>query len=249
MSIVTGRLFRANITTQICKTGSKKISRDPLDGLRIKEPKPTRQPCWTPEEVEQILNASQGTQRTAFTLLADTGMRVGEAKWLNWEDIDFKRGVLHIRAKDGWKPKSGDARTVPMSPRIRELLAGLDRRGPWVLRAAPSRKHPRGDGQLSERRLLQSLKRVLKRLGLHGHLHTFRHAFISHALMAGTPEAIVRDWVGHVDDKIIQMYTHVADAESQRAMARLAEARCVSDPENVESCDVPSTTEPQSAQI
>jgi len=46
------------------------------------------------------------------------------------------------------------------------------------------------------------LKRLLKKLGLPGHLPTFRHTFISLALTRGVPEATVRKWVGHVDDEI-----------------------------------------------
>src|SRR5207245_1975003 len=74
---------------------------------------------------------------------------------------------------------------------------------------------------VSERRLLSALKRVLLRLGLPGHLHTFRHAFISRALTAGIPEAVVREWVGHVDRDILRLYTHIASATSQAAMRRL----------------------------
>lgn len=55
-------------------------------------------------------------------------------------------------------------------------------------------------------------------------MHTLRHAFISHALTQGTPEAIVRDWVGHVDRDVIKRYTHVADEASQSAMQRLTSA-------------------------
>jgi site-specific recombinase XerD len=80
------------------------------------------------------------------------------------------------------------------------------------------------DRQISERRLLLSLKRFLKQLGLKGHLHTFRHSFISHALIQGIPEAIVRQWVGHVDRDVMKLYTHIADAASQAAMQRLAAA-------------------------
>jgi len=74
------------------------------------------------------------------------------------------------------------------------------------------------------RRKLQYLKRVLRRLGLPGHLHTFRHSFISHALTKGTPEAIVRQWVGHVDAEILRWYAHIADSASHDAMRRLAES-------------------------
>ena len=62
-----------------------------------------------------------------------------------------------------------------------------------------------------------SLKRVLKKLGLPGHVHTFRHAFISNALTQGIPEAILRQWVGHVDAEVIKLNTHIADVSSQAA--------------------------------
>jgi len=55
-----------------------------------------------------------------------------------------------------------------------------------------------------------------------GHLHTFRHRFISAALTSGVPEAIVREWVGRVAQDIIRHYTHIADAASKEAMKTLA---------------------------
>jgi hypothetical protein len=59
--------------------------------------------------------------------------------------------------------------------------------------------------------------------------------------MSGIPEAIVRSWVGHVDDEVIRTYT--SDEESQRAMARLAEARSVPEPQAKEGENVPSSEE------
>ena len=47
-----------------------------------------------------------------------------------------------------------------------------------------------------DRRALAHLKMVLKKLRLPGHLHTFRHSFISHALTSGVPPAIVRTGSG-----------------------------------------------------
>jgi integrase len=197
------------------------INADPLKGLRLKKPKPTPQPCWVPEEVEKILQASREPERSKFTVLADTGMRVGELRYLTWDDVDFKNNLVHIRPKDGWQPKTGDRRSIPMSQRVHGLLEKLSRRGRWVFTAKASKKYPKGDHQFSDRHLLASLKRVLKKLGLPGHVHTFRHAFISHALVQGTPEAIVRQWAGHVDAEVIKLYTHIADASSQAAMQRL----------------------------
>jgi integrase len=197
------------------------VANDPLAGLRLREPNPSPQPCWSPAEVEKILAAVGPTYSLALTILADTGLRVGEAKHLTLHDVDLEHNVLHVRPKGDWKPKTGDQRIVPMSPRVRFLLQKLPRRSTWVLNAPPSLKYPTGDHQISERRLLSSLKNVLRKLGLRGHLHTFRHAFISKALTSGIPEAVVRTWVGHVDADVIRLYTHIADADSQAAMRRL----------------------------
>jgi integrase len=80
---------------------------------------------------------------------------------------------------------------------------------------------PTSDRQASPRRALAHLKVVLKKLQLPGHLHTFRHSFISHALTSGVLPAIVRTWVGHVDDEIMKLYTHIADQQSRSAMDKM----------------------------
>lgn len=200
------------------------IATDPLRGMKLARPKPTIQPFWSRAEMDQIIAAAGAGQRPVFIMLAETGMRIGEAKHLTWDDVDLANGVLLIQPKQGWQPKTGDARVVPMSPVVSAMLAEQPRRATWVFTAKASRKHPDGDHRVSERRLLQHLKRVLRKLGLPGHLHTFRHSFISHALTTGTPEAVVRRWVGHVDAEVMKRYTHIADDISKAAMARLAAA-------------------------
>ncbi|WP_298864403.1 site-specific integrase [uncultured Gimesia sp.] len=200
------------------------ITKDPLTKLKLKKAKAKTQPCWSREEAESILSASTEPHRSILTTLADTGARVGEIKWLTWDDVDFGHNVLHIRAKDGWKPKTGDRRAIPMTSRLKKLLKSRRRRTEWVFTAAPSKKYPNGDNQFSERRLLEYLKRVLKPLGLKGHLHTYRHAFISHAISAGIPAEVVRGMIGHVDDDILKLYTHIADNRKQSAIERFENA-------------------------
>jgi site-specific recombinase XerD len=199
------------------------LASNSLKGLKLKRPKLRPQPCWSRKEMDRIVAAAKEPQRSMLTLLAETGMRIGELKHLTWDDLDFARGVILIREKEGWKPKTGDERAIPMSPMARVILSRLLRTATWVFTSPPSRHYPKGGQPLSERRLLEYPKRVIKRLGLQGHLHTFRHSFISHALTQGTPEAIVRQWVGHVDPEILKHYTHVLDQTSQAAMRRLAE--------------------------
>jgi integrase len=200
------------------------IAEDPLRGLRLGKPKPTPQPCWTTEELERILASAPATYRDAFVLLADTGLRAGELVHLTWDDIDPLRNLIHVRPKEGWRPKTGDQRSIPMSPRVKTTLEARPRRGRWVFTARSSPRYPGGDHRMSDRRLLVGLKRVLSRLGLPGHLHTFRHAFISRALTGGIAESVVREWVGHVDRDVMKLYTHIASAISQEAMRKLSQS-------------------------
>jgi integrase len=186
----------------------KLISIDPLEGLKIPKRKRQPQPCWRPLEVDQILQAAPEPYRPIFTILADTGFRIGEVQFLTWDDVDLENNLLHVRAKEGWKPKDGDQRSVPMSTRVRAILEHLPRNSHWVVVAPASQKYPKGDHKNLDRRALRTLKRVLRRLGLKGKIHTFRHAFLSHALIRGTPEALVRAWAGHVDWNILKLYTH-----------------------------------------
>ena len=107
---------------------------------------------------------------------------------------------------------------------MRTVLEALPRRWRWVVTMPPSPTVVQAGRPWTERRLLGALKRVLKKLKLPGKLHTFRHTFISNALLKGIPVAVVQEWVGHVDAAIIKLYTHVHDEASKAAMQRLNEA-------------------------
>lgn len=199
------------------------VDKDPLLRLKAKKPKPTPQPCFDDEQIDQILAHACPPHDATFTLLAETGLRFGEAEWLSWEDVDFKANVIHIRAKAGWKPKTGDERVVPMSPKLIMLLRRLPRRGRWVLTAMATKKYPEPCRQISERRALDALKRVLKVIGIAGKLHSFRHSFVSRCLTKGIEAAVVRSWVGHLDPAIMQLYVHITSKVSQDRIKLLGE--------------------------
>jgi integrase len=200
-----------------------------LEDLKLKRPKCTPQPWWTLPQLDLILKAATGSPYHAlFSVLAWTALRIGEAKHLSWEDVDLDQRVLHIRPKligpekgDKWMPKSGDQRVVPLCDPALALLQSLPRRGRWVFTAPPTTQYATHDRQIDERRALYHLKKVLKKAGLEGHLHTFRHSLIAHAIVNGTPEAIVRKWAGHLDPEILKHYTHIGDEDSKSQMIRL----------------------------
>jgi integrase len=95
---------------------------------------------------------------------AETGARIGEIKWLTWDDIDFDNRLIHIQAKEGCQPMSDDIRAIPMIPKALHLLKSLPRRGRWVVTAVPTAKFPSPKSPSGEHP--KCLKRIIKRLGL-----------------------------------------------------------------------------------
>lgn len=205
------------------------LEKSPLKDVRLRKPKPRPQPFWTIEEVRRVLDAAmKSPYYDVYLFLAETGMRIGEVRFLSWADIDFDHAIAYVREKrvgkrpsDVWKPKSGRQRSVPLSADVIEMLRQRPHNGRWVFRR-PIREGVRSSvTQINDRSVLSHLKRILKRIGLAGHVHTFRHSFISHALIRGVPEAMVREWVGHMDSETIRHYTHVADQQSRACMDRI----------------------------
>lgn len=198
------------------------LESNPLVGLKIKKFKARSQPYWKWPDVLRILGQTRVEHYPLFVTLAYTGMRIGEALHLEWSDLDFQNRMIHIQCKEFWKPKSGENRVVPMLPQVACALKQLVRNQPWVFARAVTKLHRHPcTASTAGRNALKALKAILRELGLRGRLHTFRHSFISHVLTKGTPEALVRSWVGHVDPVIIRDYTHVADEISSAHLNQL----------------------------
>jgi integrase len=99
------------------------------------------------------------------------------------------------------------------------VLSRQPRRCEWVFSFPEDGRGPAR--QVRQWRLMDYLKRLLTKLKLPGHLHTFRHTFVSLALTRGTDVATVRSWVGHIDRETLDYYPHIATSDSHAAMARL----------------------------
>lgn len=91
----------------------------------------------TPDEIRQIINAATGRRRALILTAIFTGLRSSELRGLRWDDVDLKKGELHVRQRaDRYnvigKPKSeaGD-RTIPLGPIVLNTLkeAKLSRAG------------------------------------------------------------------------------------------------------------------------
>jgi integrase len=82
----------------------------------------------TPDEIRRIIHAATGKHRPLLLTAIFTGLRSSELRGLRWQDVDLKKGELHVRQRaDRWneigKPKSeaGD-RTIPLGPLVLNTL-------------------------------------------------------------------------------------------------------------------------------
>jgi integrase len=82
----------------------------------------------TADEIKRILNAASGQRRPLLMTAIFTGLRASELRGLCWENVDLRRGELHVRQRaDRYgvigKPKSDSAeRTIPLGPLVRTAL-------------------------------------------------------------------------------------------------------------------------------
>lgn len=82
---------------------------------------------FTLDEVNLILEKVRKDYRSYLTVRMFTGLRTGEADGLQWDDIDFERGVIridrtHSRDGDGDTKTEGSRRFITMVPAVQSAL-------------------------------------------------------------------------------------------------------------------------------
>jgi integrase len=82
----------------------------------------------TPDEIRRILAAATPRWRPVLVTAALAGLRASELRGLRWEDVDLKRGELHVRQRaDRYgaigRPKSrAGSRVIPLGPMVINTL-------------------------------------------------------------------------------------------------------------------------------
>jgi len=197
---------------------SRLLAELPIAGVKLPRGRARPQPCYTSEQVEAMIERSEGTTRAAIVILAFTGLRIGELEQLRWEDVRLdlgELGKLHIRrGGSGETTKDKEARLVPIPPRVREVLESLPRPSPLVL------------PELKQRTLLGQVKRLCRELGYDPRLkvHSFRHHFASMVANSSVPYRLVLEWMGHSSSDVLDLYYHLHDSLSDAAMMELVQS-------------------------
>ena len=100
------------------------IARNPMDNItppKYQERK--KQKALTEEEEKIFLEAAKGSPYYPLYRLASlTGMRIGEVLGLQWSDVDFKTGEIHITHNMCYIPGKGQYIDTPKSPASRRVI-------------------------------------------------------------------------------------------------------------------------------
>lgn len=159
-----------------------------------------------------------------------TGLRLGELRGLQWDDVDLVAARLHVRraADDEGQlhpPKSYQARVVDLPRRaVAVLRAHKHLRGPFVFCRDDGSILQRWDCESGSRRerddgpLMKVCRRAgLRRMGWHG----LRHTYASHLVMRGASITEVKELLGHSTITMTMRYAHLSPSARRAAVALL----------------------------
>lgn len=152
----------------------------------------------------------------AFQFLLNTGLRSGELRSLTWDDVDVNSGLIHIRAKPGWTPKTY-ARSFYLNSVSLAIIRGLEKTGLFVF-VSPTGK------QLAKDDLRNALIRTTNKAGIAGftRVHDLRHTFSSQMQMKGVDPGTVATILGHKGLETTAIYTHQTAEHLKASIERVS---------------------------
>jgi integrase len=164
----------------------------------------------TQDEIIRLFAELSPRFRPYYTTLLYTGMRREELLNLTWEDV--ANGVIYVRPKKNWRPKSKSSiRQIPMHPEVQKAIAARKAAG-----ESDQLIFPAISGlKMSKNVLNVILHRAAKRANVQDvTLHTFRHTFASHLVQNGYSIYIVSKLLGHSSVTQTEIYAHLAPSPS-----------------------------------
>jgi integrase/recombinase XerD len=217
----------------------------PPDGLLPFRPKRARVHLYTEDEIRSLLRAalklpsrSDGlrpwTYHGLLGLISVAGLRLGEARNLELQDIDLKAAVLTVRSA-----KFGKSRLIPFHASTRDVLADYMARRErlWAGRPVSSYLFISGRGnRLDAGQIHRTFYSLSRQIGLRGpsdshgpRLHDMRHRFALKTLLCWyradeDPERrlpILSAYLGHVHITDTFWYLSGWPELMQEAMKRL----------------------------
>lgn len=212
------------------------IRRNPCDFVETpKKSKDFEAQFVHPSDVSKYLEAFKDHYLyPAVCLAMFCGLRRGEVLGLQWSDIDWRNKIIHVRhnmTDEGLTtPKSGEARTVPLSDAMAKVLKEQRQRQQRFMEKLWDQYHRSefvityDDGSLIKPRALsKNFAAVLKKAGLKPvRFHDLRHTAASLMIHEGVELKTISEILGHSSITITaDIYGHIIEEKKKEAAQKL----------------------------
>jgi integrase len=144
-----------------------------------------------------------------WKLYVNTGMRRTEALNLQWGDVQSE--LISIVSRTTARTKSGKSRDVPLNDGAREALDALR-----ALTGGMRYVLPRVTRDYLTAKFRAQADAAL--LPPEIHLHSLRHTFASHLVMAGVSLREVQELLGHSTILMTEIYAHLAPGHTKKSV-------------------------------
>lgn len=203
-------------------TNLKTILKDhkqPVDCIKLRKESNGRIRVLTKDEEVKIVSLFRETEhderRYYFAdmgdlveVLVDTGMRLGEALALKYQDVDFESNLLTV-----WVNKSSRPRSIPLTRRTRSILE------------ARQVSNPIKPFSMKSYQVSTSWNWARKAMGLESDSqfvpHALRHSFCSRLIAKGVGLPEVQLLMGHADISTSMIYMHLDPSKLASAISAL----------------------------
>lgn len=201
------------------------VAHTAYEGLDLPDYIRQEQPAFTAEDVKRIIAGSKAPYDAIWRLVAETGIRRGEVCGLNVSDVDLANHIITVKRSVSKNrklksPKNGKARMFAISPqladRLKNYVSGRNVDEPLFLSRMGKRLEP-------DNFVKRHLKPILKKLGLEGAAHAFRHGNATLLDSLRAPMKVRQDRLGHADPKTTMLYTHAVSADERSTAEQLGD--------------------------
>ena len=227
-----------------CAVADERITRNPCKARSVTLPRPAKRKIvpWTAGQVAAVRATLPGPCQAMVDAGAGLGLRYGEAVALSPDDVDWLRGVVHVRRQIHivcdrlvfGPPKGRKERDVPLAQYVKLALAGSLRQFPAVAVTLPWRvpggdpvtvplifTRSRGRAWMPERFNEHVWRPARRAAGIpdtrDNGFHALRHFFASTLLHNGESIKAVQAWLGHASARTtLDLYGHMMPGSEDR---------------------------------
>ena len=184
---------------------------------------------FTADQARRILAVSPDPYSRMFAIAAMTGLRAGEVLALQRNDLDFERGLIHVR-RSAWygRVQSVKTKTSRAPVAMPAVLAEMLRQhlAKWTVHAqgllfATRKGTPHSANKVVQRKLWPVLDVLqIPRAGF----HAFRHCHASLLIDVGANPKVAQQQMRHADARTtLEAYAHVIGNAQREAVDKVGE--------------------------